>query len=292
MRAFEAVARHGSVKNAADELCLSASAVSHQIRALEDYLDTSLFDRRGNALHLTLTGRTYANKITCLLDELDCSTREVREAGHRSFRVICTPCFAARWLVPRLDRLSFGDRVRLRISDELPSTDFSSNEADVVIQWAEDPIPGVITEPLMETPRFPVVSPELKERENIQVPEDLLRVKLIHYHTCDGWDEWFRTAGIEPPVFPRGPLYPHCELAITAAERSQGVSISFDAMVRGAIADGRLLRLFDTSIAMPYSIYSVAYPEARREDPMIREFSRWIHGEAVAEGFAPGSALA
>ena len=288
VRAFEAVARHLSVKGAADELCLSPSAVSHQIRALEGYLDTALFERRGGRLRPTLTGRAYAGKLTALLDAFDESTRQVREAGHRPFRVIATHCFAARWLVPRLDRLSFGDRVRLRVSDDgLPDTDFASNEADLVIQWADDPVPGVVTEPLMVSGRYPVMSPELKARENVRVPEDLLRLTLIHYDTMDGWDEWFRTAGIEPPVFPRGPSFAHCELAVTAAERGQGVSISFDSLVRGAIAEGRLVRLFDTTIALPFAIYSVAYAEARRDDPMIREFSRWIHAEAAREGVAP-----
>ena len=288
VRAFEAVARHLSVKRAADELCLSPSAVSHQIRALEDYFDTALFERQGNRLRLTLTGRAYAGKMTALLDVFDESTRQIREAGRRPFRVIATPCFASRWLVPRLDRLSFGNRVRLRVADTVPDTDFSSNDADLVIQWADDPVPGVVTEPLMVSGRYPVISPELKARENVRTPEDLLRVTLIHYETMDGWDEWFRTAGIEPPVFPRGPSFTHCELAITAAERGQGVSISFDSMVRGALAEGRLVRLFDAAISMPFAIYSVAYAEARRDDPMIREFSSWIHAEAASEGVAPG----
>ncbi len=287
VRAFEAVARHLSIKDAASELCLSPSAVSHQIKALEDYFDTALFERRANKLQLTLTGRGYAGKMTFLLDAFDESSRQVRDAGHRPFRVICTPSFAARWLVPRLDRLSFGDRIRLRISDGAPDTDFSSNDADLVIQWSVDPLPGVITEPLLVSDRFPVISPALKERENVQTPEDLRRVPLIHFETMDGWAEWFEAAGVEPPVFPRGPIFPHCELANTAAEQGLGVALSIDATVRSTLAEGRLIRLFNTTIQLPYFIYSVAYLEARRHDPMIREFSRWIHTEAACERVSP-----
>ena len=289
VRAFEAVARHLSVKAAARELCLSPSAVSHQIRALEAYFDTALFERRSNRLHLTLTGRGYAGRMTALLDAFDDSTRRVREAGDGPFRVICTPSFAARWLVPRLDRLSFGDRVRLRISDGAPDTDFAANDADLVIQWADDPVSGVVTERLMVSERFPVISPALQEREGVRVPEDLQRVPLIHFETMDGWTEWFDAAGIEPPVFPRGPVFPHCELANTAAEQGLGVALSIDATVRGTLAEGRLVRLFGTTIRMPYLIYSVAYPEARRDDPMIREFSEWMHAEAALEGVDPES---
>ena len=161
VRAFEAVARSLNVKAAAEELSLSASAISHQIRALEAYFDTALFERRGNRLSLTMTGRTYSGRMTTLLDAFDESTRSIREAGHRPFRVLCTPGFAARWLVPRLDGLSFGDRVRLRVSDGAPSLDFAANEADLVIQWADAPMAGLVTEPLMTSGRYPVISPAL-----------------------------------------------------------------------------------------------------------------------------------
>ncbi len=142
----------------------------------------------------------------------------------------------------------------------------------------------------MVSDRFPVISPALKERENIHKPEDLRRVPLIHFETNDGWAEWFEAAGIEPPVFPRGPVFPHCELANTAAEQGLGVALSIDATVRSSLAEGRLARLFDTTIQMPYLICSVAYLlEARRNDPMIREFSNWIHAEAEREGVTPGT---
>lgn len=286
VRAFEAVARTLSVKTAAEELCLSASAVSHQIRALEEYFDTALFERRNNRLSLTMTGRSYAGRMTTLLDAFDESTRSIREAGNRPFRVLCTPGFAARWLVPRLGRLGFGDRVRLRVSDGAPSLDFAANEADLVIQWADAPVAGVVTEPLMESGRYPVISPLLKARESVESPEHLRRLTLMHDETMDAWAEWFAAAGVEPPAFPRGPTFPNCELATTAAERGLGVSLAYDAVVRGTLHEGRLVRLFDT-VVMPFVIYSVAYPEARSGDPMIREFSDWAHREAALEGVAP-----
>lgn len=288
VRAFEAVARHLSVKAAADELCLSPSAVSHQIRALEEYFDTALFVRQGNGMELTFTGRAYAGKMTNLLDAFDENTRQVRDAGSRPFRVICTPSFAARWLVPRLERLGFGNRVNLRVSepDASPNIDFSSNDADLVVQWCDDPVPGLVTEPLMAAGRIPVISPELKEREDVQVPEDLLRIPLIHTDTCDLWNEWFEAAKIEPPTFPRGPTFPNCELTATAAERGQGVAMAFDSVLQSTLDEGHLVRLFDF-VELPFVIYSITYPESRRHDSMIREFSSWIHAEAANEGVGP-----
>ena len=282
VKAFEAAARHLSFKQAAEELCLSPSAVSHQIRALEEYFDTALFERVGNSIALTLTGEGYAGKLTGLLDAFDETTRSMTETGSKTFGVLCTPGFAARWLVPRLHRLSFGDRVRLRVSVGAPSLDFASNESDVVIQWADDPVPGLVTEPFMTSHRYPVISPELRARANVQEPEDLLKLRLMHDEVLDAWAEWFEAAGMKVPDMPRGPVFPNCELATTAAEQGQGVSLAYDMMVRGTLASGRLVRLF-RAVTMPVVIYSVAYPEARKDDEMVQEFRDWIFSEMSEE---------
>lgn len=281
VRAFEAAARHRSFKAAGEELCLSASAVSHQIRALENYLDTALFERRGNQMHLTLTGRAYSGKLTDLLNDLDTSTRAVKPAKDRPFRVLSTPGFAARWLVPRLDKLPFADRVRLRVSVGAPSTDFTSNDADVVIQWADGPTPQVEVIPLMESSRYPVASPDLCRKAGISAPQDLLSARLMYDETDDAWSEWFQAAGLEVTDMPLGPTYPNCELATTAAEQGQGISLAYDAVVRSTIDSGRLIRLFDT-VTMPRVIYSIAYQKARASDPMIQGFCKWIFDEAAA----------
>ena len=278
VRAFEAAARHKSFKAAAEELCLSPSAISHQIRALEEYLDTALFERRGNTLELTLTGQGYAGKLTGLLDAIDDSTRAVQDAGARPFRVLCTPGFAARWLVPRLNRLRFGNQVRLRVSVGAPSTDFATNDSDLVIQWSDDPTDGVVTERLLASNRYPVISPALKKTAGVNKPQDLLRLRLMHDETADAWAEWFEAAGIDPPEMPRGPVFPNCELATTAAEQGQGVSLAYDAMVRGTLSSGRLVPLFDT-VTIPIVIYSIAYQTSRADDPMIREFRDWLFDE-------------
>lgn len=282
VRAFEAAARHKSFKEAADELCLSPSAISHQIRALEEYLDTALFERQGNRIELTLTGRSYAGKLTGLLDSFEESTRTIRSAGSRPFRIESTPGFAARWLVPRLDRLAFGDRVRLRLSVGAPNTDFASNDADVVIQWADHRRPGVTTVPLLKSHRYPVISPALLATSEIRGPEDLLNQRLMQDETDDAWSEWFSAAGLTAPVKPQGPVFPNCELATTAAEQGQGVSLAYDAIVRPTLRAGRLVRLFDT-ITMPFVIYSVAFASARSDDPMIRDFTNWILAEAAGD---------
>lgn len=285
VRAFEATARHMSVKAAADELCLTPSAVSHQIKALEGFLDTQLFERWGNRIALTLTGEAYAGKLTHLLDVFIEETEAVR-AAPQTLRVLSTPGFAARWLVPRLPRLEFASDIRLRVSNGAPSLDFATNDADVVIQWSDHPTPGLCVEPLMASARYPVISPALRERENVRCPKDLLHLTLFYDETDDAWPEWFAAAGLAGADLPPGPTFPNCELATTMVERHQGVSLAYDAMVRGTIASGRLQRLFDATTP-PMSIYAIACPEARADDPRIAAFRHWLRAEAAAEGVMP-----
>lgn len=278
-RAFEAAARHGSFKKAAEELCLSPSAVSHQIRALETYLDTMLFERVGNEMRLTLTGQAYAGRLTGLLDQMDHATRVAKEGVQRPFRVLCTPGFAARWLVPRLGSLDFGDKVRLQVSVGAPSTDFATNDSDVVIQWSTDPTPGVVVEPFMESSRYPIIAPSLRRKSKISEPSDLLRLSLIRDETDDSWAEWFSQAGLGEPKMPPGPTYPNCELATTAVEQGQGVSLAYDSVVRGTLESGRVERLFRT-VTLPVTIYSLAYQQHRADDQQIAAFREWLFDHA------------
>jgi LysR family transcriptional regulator, glycine cleavage system transcriptional activator len=285
VRAFEAAARHLSFKQAADELCLTPSAVSHQIKALERFLDTRLFERSGNRLALTLTGDAYAGKLTWLLDSFLAETEAVR-GNPRLLRVLSTPGFAARWLVPRLSRLEFARDIRLRVSNGAPSLDFATNDADVVIQWADRPTPGLLVEPLMVSARYPVISPALKARENVKRPEDLLRLTLFYDETDDAWAKWFGAVGLEGAELPPGPTTPNCELSTTMVEQGQGVSLAYDAVVRGTLASGRLERLFE-AVTLPMAIYSVTCQVARAEEPRIAAFRRWLRAEAEAEGVLP-----
>lgn len=283
VRAFEAAARHGSFKKAADELCLSPSAISHQVRALEAFLDTRLFERRNNRMQLTQTGRAYSGKMTSLLDTFEGDTSDITKSARQTLRVLCTPGFAARWLVPRLHRFDQPSAVRLRVSVGAPSTDFQTNDADVVIGWADDPVPGAVVTPLMQSGRYPVAAPGLVRAERIERPEDLRRVTLVHDETMDQWAEWFAAAGVEPPDFPKGPVFPNCELATSGVEQGLGVSLAYDIMVRDTVASGRLVRLFEAE-TMPFVIYSFVCQRSRAAEPMIAAFRDFVFDEVEPDG--------
>jgi LysR family glycine cleavage system transcriptional activator len=286
VKAFEAAARHLSFKAAADELCLSPSAISHQIRALEDYLATALFRREGNRISLTGTGRDYAGRLSQLLDHLDNSTQEA-QAGVRgqTLRVLSTPGFAARWLLPRMAGFEHAQAIRLHIAEGAPSTNFSTNDADVVIKWRDDAEDGVDVVPFLRSARYPVVSPALLEREKISHPRDLLRLPLFRDEVDDQWPEWFRAAGVVAELAEGDPIYPNCEYACTAAEAGLGVSLAYEAVVGPTVAEGRLVRLFQTT-TIPFTIYAIATETARRSDPLIRSFRDWLLSEIRDQSIA------
>ncbi len=283
VRAFESAARYLSYTKAADELCLSPSAISHQVRSLEEYLDTKLFERRNNKMQLTLTGRAYAGKMTSLLDVFEANTLEAANTADQSLRVLCTPGFAARWLVPRLDRFVEPSSVRLRVSVGAPSTDFQSNDADVVIGWADDPVAGAEVLPLMQSGRYPVAAPSFIREQCIETPEDLRKVTLMHDETMDQWREWFAAAGVEPPDFPSGPEFPNCELATSGVEQGLGVSLAYDIMVRETVDSGRLVRLFE-AVTLPFVIYSFVCQRSRASEPLIAAFREFVFHEVEADG--------
>lgn len=284
LRAFEAAARRLSFTSAAQDLCLTPSAISHQVKSLEELLGTCLFERQPQGLKLTQAGRAYLEDLTPILDALDASTRRVSASRHQGrLKVLSTPGFAARWLVPRLHRYGDRDQIDIAVLQGAPCMDFSNNEADVVIHWGEAPVEGAVVEPMMESGRYPVANAALVEREGLQAPGDLLGATLLHDEVDDGWGEWFSKAGVTPNELPHGPRLAHCELTLTAAEQEQGVALAYDAMARNTLEAGRLVRLFDIETPAR-TIYSFAHAATRRRCPDIRRFRQWLFDEVSAQG--------
>lgn len=294
IRAFEAAARHLSFTRAAEELCLSQSAVSHQVKSLEAFLGTELFQRRPRGLALTAAGAAYLGELTQVLDRLDFSTRRVAASGvAQPLRIRGTPAFVARWLVPRMHRFhARHPDIEWQVSTGLPPTDFSRGDADVVIHWGSDPVPGACVEPFLESPRAPVAAPRLlREAPAPRRPADLLELTLLHDQVRDGWAGWFESLGIAAPATPRGPRFAHCDLVLAAAESGQGVALAYTALIDRELASGRLLRLFEHETP-PVVIYSLAYPECLATDPRIGAFRDWILGESAERTRPPLHAVA
>lgn len=278
LRAFEAAARLGSFRQAAVELCVTASAISHQVRTLETFLDRPLFVRGTRKVTLTEDGRMYLARVGPLLDELDATSRMIAgEACAGPLRIKATEGFTKRWLIPRLsDFLARYPGIDVRIETGVPPTDFRGGKRDVVIHWGDDPMPGVEVQPFMSSTRTPLCSPRyLAQNPDLTEPRALLSKTLIRDQVGDGWEEWFSLVGARDACPAGGPEFAHCELGMTAAESDVGVTLGYVAMIGKTLGRGTLVAPFELE-SPTRTIYSVAYPSDRAEDARIVAFRDWM----------------
>jgi LysR family transcriptional regulator, glycine cleavage system transcriptional activator len=284
IRAFESAARRGSFKSAAEELCVDASAISHQVRLLEDLLDVRLFRRSPGQVVLTADGKRYFAALRPLLDEMDRATRAVsRRADGAHLAVQTTPAFAARWLMPRLGRFRGSHAgITLELSTGLPPTDLRRDRVDLVVQWGDEPVAGLRVEPFMASTRIPVCSPAfLVARPGLKRPADLRGDMLLRDVVNEGWEEWFARAACVG-ITASGPRFAHCELSMRAAEAGLGVDLGYCALIGPDLEAGRLVALFD--IESPAQvIYSLAWREEDRDRRAVIAFRDWLFREILAE---------
>ncbi len=285
LRAFEAAARLGSFKAAADELCVTASAISHQVRTLETFLGRPLFERGVRQNTLTADGRVYLRQTGPLLDQLDASTRMVAGeicAGPLFLRM--TEGFMHRWLIPRLSRfLERYPEIDVHMEGALPPTEFHAGRPDIVIHWGDTPVAGAVVEPFMSSTRSPVCSPAyLKAHPDLTAPQSLAGKVLLRDETGDAWPELFSLIGRPGHCPAGGPKFAHCELTSTAAENGVGVALGYIDMIGETLRRGTLVMPFDVQLPTR-TIYSVAYETAKAHEPRIVAFRDWLFEQVMAE---------
>jgi LysR family glycine cleavage system transcriptional activator len=278
IRSFEAAARHLSFKAAAEELNVTQSAISHQVKALEEYLGVSLFLRGTRSITLTHEGSRYLGDISLLLDQLAEATSHFRDSDAVGpLFVTATPAFAARWLVPRIAAFHAGHpQIELHIATSLRPPDFARDRIDVAIRYGQEKLPGLLVVPFFSTTMFPVASPRLLNgARSLRRPADLRHFTLLHAEVDDGWPDWLRSAGLADLDVGTGPRFEHCELLLRAAEEAQGVALAYGALVEGDLAAGRLIRLFDIDLSAPV-VYSIVSPETWSNRPRIAALRNWL----------------
>lgn len=284
MKAFEAASRHRSFRAAADELHLTQSAISHQVKVLEDFLEVSLFRRHAQGVELTDAGKAYADELTRLLDSLAEATNRtggVHEAG--CLRICATPAFLSRWLLPRVTEFNrtFPD-IELELETTGDPTCFPSDGTDILIQYGPTAVRGLSVEPFLHTTRFPVCAPALLEQgPAIRSPEDIAGLPLLRDMVGDDWETWFECATGARPEGLRGSRLAHCDLTLRAAEEGLGVVLAYGALIEDELSDGRLVRLSDIETP-PKVIYSLACPLASANHPRTAAFRNWVF-EAVSK---------
>ncbi len=284
LRAFEVATRHPTFTAAAEELCITQSAVSHQLKNLEEIWELPLF-QRGKTLSLTPAGAALAPLVREFFSKLETTLADLREQkGRVRLRVNTTYSFALKWLLPRLPGLA---RLHPEIMVTLESTDqainFASTDADVAIRFGHGNYPALHTEFMFREQLFPVASPALLQRFGTpDEPAELLRYPLL---TRDGanlvpkWDAWFKQVGVNTDVLHENVRFADTNMTIEAALLGQGIALARSGHVEKEIADGSLVRLFDVPFPSPAAYYFVC-PQGIETQPHIVTFRSWLLAES------------
>jgi LysR family glycine cleavage system transcriptional activator len=297
IRTFEAVARHLSFSAAAAELHLTQSAVSRQIRSLEDELAAPLFLRGTRHVELTGAGQLLLRAVAPLLDRLDTTVRQIRIArGRRHVSVTTFASFASLWLLPRLHSFqSAHPDIDIRVSASDALVDLDDPELDVALRYCgpENAPPGAIR--MFGETLTPVISPRLGEQAAaghappLRVPADLAQHALLEEDSTLpnaellSWRHWLEQQG-QPQIEPRRWIYLNFTYQqVQAALAGQGVALARLALVHEALLRGELIEPFGAAgrIANPYGYWLVPLPEARNRAE-LREFIAWIEEQAAA----------
>jgi LysR family glycine cleavage system transcriptional activator len=288
LRCFDIAAKHLSFTKAAAELHVTHSAVSHQIKALEEWLGLPLFRRVNRGLVLTEAGQAYLKPIREAFERLGDATRRLRVRERSGpLTVSVMPSFAGKWLVPRLGR--FRQRhpdIDVRISASSELADFERDDVDIAVRYGRGDWPGLRVELLMHETLFVVCSPSLLQGPDaIRAPADIVRHTLLSDldWRIDVWQIWFEAAGLGVGgVEARRALsFNYSNLMIQAAVDGLGVALSQHALAGDDLAAGRLVRPFDISLPTEYAYY-VVMPEVSAERPKIAAFRNWLKDEAKA----------
>jgi LysR family glycine cleavage system transcriptional activator len=282
LRAFEATARHLSVKNAAAELCVTPGAVSQMLKTLELHLGTKLFHRVNRGIFLTDVGQSYLPPIRNAFRQMAEATQRVAVAADTTLTVSVTPFFAASWLVPRLKR--FQDThpdADLRILTSSALADFSRDGVDVSVRHGLGRYPGLHSDRVLVVEIVPVAAPSLVAEKGRPIRSaDLVHWPHVHDAERKGWHLWFQSQGVEETAAPRGPSFDDSGLLLKAVLSGQGAGLLPAAMIATELEEGRLIRLADTALLDEFAYYLV-YPEASHSRPKIATFRSWILKEAA-----------
>lgn len=284
LRAFEAAARNQSFTRAADELHVTQAAISHQVKTLEDWIGTPLFQRMKRGLRLTPTGEAYLPRLTQAFDLMATATEQLNHReGKHTLLLSTLDSFAALWLLPRLRR--FREKypgIDLRIvSIDREDDSLSQGDVDVDIRLGQGNWPGLSATPLLTEDISPVCSPALLEGEHpLRAPADLAHHTLLHDIMIADWRSWFEAAGIEHIDPGRGPGFNRSYLVIQAAINGDGVALGRSVLVADALKAGTLVKPFDIDLDSDFSYYFVC-SRAQTNEPTIRIFRDWLLEEAA-----------
>lgn len=278
LKAFEAAARHQSVKNAAIELCVTPGAVSQMIKVLESHLAVSLFDRVNRGIALSEAGRSYLPPIRNALRQIaEASARIAGTADSGLLTVSVTPFFASAWLIPRLKGFREAHpHIDLQVVASTALVNWARDSVDIAVRHGSGKYPGLRSEHLVAVEVVPVASPGLVAQWGLPAnTTDLARWPQVHDADRGGWPLWFQSQGVDDFGTPRGPAFDDAGLLLQAVLAGHGAGLLPAALVAPQIAGGQLVPLASSALLDGFAYYLVC-PEGRQKQPKIAAFRAWI----------------
>lgn len=280
LRAFEALGRLRNFTRAAEELHLTTSAVSHQIRSIESFHMVKLFQRNSRAAVLTPAGARLFEVVTGVLQQLSLAADSLRNCDANRLVVTVPPSLASRWLMPRLGAfLQQHPDIDFTLHTTQALVDLDAGEADLGIRYGSGRWEKLHSERLFAEEVFPVASPSFIQSMRLRRLADLKRCTLLR-DDFQSWDDWFIQVGMDPSRTVSGPLFSDSALLLQAAESGHGVALARSLLVNDAIAAGLLARIGKRVAPAPNAYYLV---KATRR-PMTASataFRRWLSEIAV-----------
>jgi LysR family glycine cleavage system transcriptional activator len=283
--AFEAAARRLSFTRAAEDLCLTQSAISHQVIALEGMLRVELFKRVKKRLELTPAGELLQARIAPALNHIESAVVELMscQADRSTLNLGVVPTFATKWLIPRMGefaRLHAG--ITINLATRLVPFDFSESTLDAVIHFGAPDWPGARCEYLMSEEMVVVCTAELAAT-TLATPADLAKVALLHQSTRPrAWQEWADAAGLDTLDATQGPQFELFSMATQAAVAGLGAAVLPKFLVLDELASGALVVPFGPTVTSDRGYYLV-YPERKAGLASLQKFRGWLL-EAAGKG--------
>ncbi len=284
LRTFEVAARRESFKGAAEELGVSPTTVSNQIRQLERDWGCRLFIRKPRQVVLTDTGRSLGRVVSDAFDAIAAEIEHHAGGSRKRVSLAVGPIFGARWLTPRLARLRAAcPDIDLLVRHGPRITGAGNLAASIAVDWGHGDWTGLESEWLLAIRYAPVLSPALLETHGgVSHPRDLTRFTVLHQHDRSEWQAWLALAGVEGLAFAGEAVIEDANVVTQAAIDGQGVALGVFPFIQDEIAAGRLVRPFATELAPTRSFFVLTRPGAR-STPEIAAICAWLAQEATAQ---------
>lgn len=282
LRCFEAAAQYQSYTGAAEVLNLTQSAVSRQVKELEDYVGAPLFRREGRGVRLTEAGKALADELSGDLDRLRRTLNHAVAAGSgpKALTIGAPPTFAARWLVPKLPSFrALHDEVQLVLYSRSEPFDLISEKVDVAVHFGGWDWPGAQLTPLCPEDLVAVAAPQLVTQHPIEGPEDILGMPLLHLTSrAYLWEQFAKTQG-QAFAGRQGCTFDQISLVIEAAAVGMGAAILPTYLIEQELAAGKLTKLADVTSNSANS-YFVATPMGQSTE-LTHSFTAWLRKQVV-----------